>query len=78
MESSVSRLCRQEGHESMRIIGEWLTCNDGVPRPVLRTQVQTADGSQVERVLPDRLTANAVAKSDLNSQRSYQVPILRD
>jgi hypothetical protein len=29
----------------MRIIGEWLVCNDGVTRPVVRGKVKAADGS---------------------------------
>jgi hypothetical protein len=29
----------------MRIVGEWLACNDGVARPALQTDVQAADGS---------------------------------
>jgi hypothetical protein len=29
----------------MRIVGEWLACNDGVTRPTLEARVQAADGS---------------------------------
>jgi hypothetical protein len=29
----------------MRIVGEWLVCNDGVTRPSLEAKVQAADGS---------------------------------
>ena len=29
----------------MRIVGEWLLCDDGVTRPVVRAEVQAADGS---------------------------------
>jgi hypothetical protein len=28
----------------MRIVGEWLVCNDGMTRPALQTRVQGADG----------------------------------
>ncbi len=30
---------------SMRIIGEWLACNDGVTRPAVRAKVRAAAGS---------------------------------
>jgi hypothetical protein len=29
----------------MRIVSEWLVCNDGVTRPAVRAKVQAADGS---------------------------------
>jgi len=29
----------------MRIVGKWLVCNDGITRPAVRADVQTADGT---------------------------------
>ena len=35
---------RNAGRDSMRIVGEWLLCDDEVTRPAIRAQVLGADG----------------------------------
>src|SRR5262249_28090836 len=45
--ASVVTSIRRKWLESMRINGEWLLCEDGVSRPVIRGRIQARDGSWI-------------------------------
>jgi predicted aspartyl protease len=45
MESSSDTFLKRKWQEFMRIDGEWLLCEDGARRPVIRGEIQAHDGS---------------------------------
>jgi hypothetical protein len=58
----------------MRIVGEWLVCNDGVKRPAIRAKVQAADGSLEEGMfLIDACADRTVLGADLMEALGFPV-----
>jgi hypothetical protein len=60
----------------MRIVGEWLVCDDGVTRPSVRASVRDVDGALIlERYLIDSGADRTVLSADL--LRDLRLPIER-
>ncbi len=60
----------------MRIVGEWLHCDDGVTRPVMRAQLRDRDGQLLaERFLVDTGADRTVFRPELAS--ALRLPVDR-
>ena len=64
----------------MRIVGEWLICNDRVTRPTIRAQVQAADGSLGSRrgFLIDSCADRTVLGADLLERLGFPANLAPD
>jgi hypothetical protein len=63
----------------MRIVGEWLACNDGVTRPAVQAKVRAVDGSfQREVFLIDSLADRTVFGADFLRKLGFAMTSAQD